>query len=258
MVDIGTGIKDLMDKFMVELGALFLSDPWAADLRIDAFVRSQLPPMPEQPGGYYKKCGSAIWWPQTCEHRDKETAAFHEALSAYSASYYSMRSQLITNLIVSLKKQDKAILLQQAEQGQKRLVTQYNSMVDEVNKAGITMQAISTFATTIPVIGTFVGVVLKFKKEAKVEPARCARISVVPRDYADKAGQNPDYLALYFMYRTFNLFYEVQAEFERVKKETVGYTFKAGDTMLSFTNPIVPVVVGLVLVVILILIFRKR
>lgn len=251
------GIAALLDKFIGELSILFLSDPLGADMRIDAFVRAQLE-QPEPPGGYYKKCGEAFWWPQTCSHRDAEAAAFHEALSAYQSNYYAIRSQIINKLIESLKKQDKSVLFEYSQQGQKRLVAQYNSMVAEVNKAGITMQAISTFATTIPVLGTFVGIVLKLKKEAKVDPALCGRLSVLPRDYADKAGANPDYLALYFTYRTFNIFYEIQAEFERVKKETVGYTFKAGDTVLSFSNPIVPVVAALVLVVILILIFRKR
>lgn len=253
------GFATLLEKFIGELSTLFLTDPLAADVRIDAFVRSQIQvEQPQPPGGYYKKCGDAFWWPQTCSHRDAEAAAFHDALSEYQTNYYALRSQIIAQLIESLKKQDKAVLFEYSQQGQKRLVAQYNNMVAEVNKAGIIMQSISTFATTIPVIGTFVGIVLKLKKEAKVDPALCTRISTIPRDYMDKAGSNPDYLGMYFLYRTFNIFYEIQAEFERVKKGTVGYTFKAGDTAVSFSNPIVPVVAALVLVVILILIFRKR
>ena len=254
----GALLQNIATQFADELSTLFLSDPWGADARIDAFVRSQLPPMPVTPEKYYRECGDAFWRPQTCGFRDAQDQAFHEALSNYSASYYTVRKQVIDALIVSLNKQDKATLFEQSQRGQMKLVEQYNAMVAQVNEDGIIMQTINGFATSIPVIGTFVSLALKFKKEAKVDAALCTRISIVPREYAEKAGKNPDYLGLYFMYRTFNIFYEVQAEFERVKAETVGFSAKVGGTFISFTNPLVPILGALALVVVLIIILRRK
>lgn len=93
------GVQGLLDKSLSALAFDFVKNPIQADLRIDQFVRSQINDPKPTPISYYQRCGSAFWWPQSCEHRDRIRKEVTDSRNEYFAKYQAVRVPIINKMI---------------------------------------------------------------------------------------------------------------------------------------------------------------
>lgn len=136
----------------------YIQDPIKADLKINNYVIATIGQPPVTPAAYYQRCGSAFWWPQTCENKQRVQIEVTAARNAYNAQYKATRAALLANLAGALKSDPaKDELKAKFVQAENIVQATVNANTKKISSLAKFDSFAWSIAKVVPGAGTFVG-----------------------------------------------------------------------------------------------------
>lgn len=104
-----------------DLSLEYVKNPIVTDVKINNIIIGQIGAPPVTPISYFQRCGSAFWWPQTCEYRERIRQEVTAARNQYNARYQATRAELVKGIINSLMTKEPAAVIELFSIGEKIL-----------------------------------------------------------------------------------------------------------------------------------------
>jgi hypothetical protein len=122
-----------INKKLEEFSKRYAKDPLESDTVLNNLVIGQTGKYPDIPLSYYQRCGSAFYWPQTCEHKERIQRDTIAKLDEYYAKYQLIRKDLIKVVTDNLKNDpERDRLLADFQYGEKILQAELKKQMNKI------------------------------------------------------------------------------------------------------------------------------